>query len=225
MTVNPLLGSDSVRPFLQREDRGALLVARSSNPGAADLLDARLESGMPVSARIVELGLSWDPGGAVGFVVGATSPEAVAAIRRAAPDAPLLLPGRRRTGWRARGFGPRRTRCTCPRSGHLGEQRDRRSAAGCGPRSARLPRAYRADPRGGCTCMTVPLALIRNDDQAAHVSPGHPERPDRVLAILDGIAADAGLPHCRGWWLRTDVARSPGSSTPTTRFGASRDWR
>lgn len=93
VTVNPLLGSDSVMPFLRREDRGAFLVARSSNPGAADLLDARLESGKPLSARIVELGLEWDPGGAVGFVVGATRPEAVAAIRSAAPDAPLLLPG------------------------------------------------------------------------------------------------------------------------------------
>jgi orotidine-5'-phosphate decarboxylase len=93
VTVNPLLGSDSVMPFLEREDRGALLVARSSNPGAVDLLDERLASGMRVSARIVELGLGWDPGGAVGFVVGATRPEAVAEIRRAAPDAPLLLPG------------------------------------------------------------------------------------------------------------------------------------
>jgi orotidine 5'-phosphate decarboxylase subfamily 2 len=93
VTVNPLLGSDSVLPFLQRPDCGALLVARSSNPGAVDLLDARLEAGMPVSARIVELGLAWDPGGSVGFVVGATKPEAVAAVRAAAPDAPLLLPG------------------------------------------------------------------------------------------------------------------------------------
>jgi orotidine-5'-phosphate decarboxylase len=93
VTVNPLLGSDSVLPFLQREGRGALLVARSSNPGAADLLDAPLKSGVPVSALIVELGLKWDPGGAVGFVVGATKPQAVAAIRAAAPDAPLLLPG------------------------------------------------------------------------------------------------------------------------------------
>ena len=41
--------------------------------------------------------------------------------------------------------------------------------------------------------MTVPLALIRNDDQAAHASPGHPERPDRVVAILEGIAADSEL--------------------------------
>ena len=93
VTVNPLLGSDSVLPFLHRADRGALLVARSSNPGAVDLLDERLASGMRVSARIVELGLRWDPGGCVGFVVGATKPDAVAEIRRAAPDAPLLLPG------------------------------------------------------------------------------------------------------------------------------------
>jgi orotidine-5'-phosphate decarboxylase len=93
VTVNPLLGGDSLAPFLEREGRGILLVARSSNPGAADLLDARLETGAPVSLRIVELGLSLDPGGAVGFVVGATAPEAVAAIRGAAPTAPLLLPG------------------------------------------------------------------------------------------------------------------------------------
>jgi acetoin utilization deacetylase AcuC-like enzyme len=41
--------------------------------------------------------------------------------------------------------------------------------------------------------VTVPLALIRNDDQAEHVRDGHPERPDRVIAILDGIAADPVL--------------------------------
>ena len=80
-------------PFLDHEDRGILLVARSSNPGAADILDARLASGEPVSRRIVELGLAADPGGAVGFVVGATAPQEVEAIRSAAPAAPLLLPG------------------------------------------------------------------------------------------------------------------------------------
>jgi orotidine 5'-phosphate decarboxylase subfamily 2 len=93
VTVNPLLGADSLSPFLEREGRGILILARTSNPGASDLLDARLESGLPVSLRIVELGLSVDPGGAVGFVVGATAPSAVAAIRRAAPAVPLLLPG------------------------------------------------------------------------------------------------------------------------------------
>jgi acetoin utilization deacetylase AcuC-like enzyme len=53
--------------------------------------------------------------------------------------------------------------------------------------------------------VTVPLALIRNDDQAEHSSPGHPERPDRVVAILAGIAADpelAALP-----WLEAPAGR------------------
>jgi len=49
--------------------------------------------GTPVHRRIVELGLRWDPGGLVGFVVGATDPAAIAGIRAAAPHAPLLLPG------------------------------------------------------------------------------------------------------------------------------------
>ncbi len=93
VTVNPLLGGDSIRPFLDRDGRGVFLVARSSNPGATDLLDARLEDGLPVSMHIVEMGTRLDPGGAVGFVVGATAPNAVATIRRAAPAAPLLLPG------------------------------------------------------------------------------------------------------------------------------------
>jgi acetoin utilization deacetylase AcuC-like enzyme len=41
--------------------------------------------------------------------------------------------------------------------------------------------------------VTVSLALIRNEDQAEHASPGHPERPERVGAILEGIAANGEL--------------------------------
>ncbi len=93
VTLNPLLGRDSVAPFLVRPGRGCFLVARSSNPGAGDILDAATAEGPTVFERIVELGLSWDPGGSVGFVVGATDPAAVAAIRSRAPGHPLLLPG------------------------------------------------------------------------------------------------------------------------------------
>ena len=93
VTVNPLMGHDAVAPFLQRRSRGVFIVARSSNPGAADLLEQRLFDGSEVYERIVELGLGWDPGGTVGFVVGATAVDAVAAVRAAAPEAPLLLPG------------------------------------------------------------------------------------------------------------------------------------
>jgi orotidine 5'-phosphate decarboxylase subfamily 2 len=93
VTVNPLMGADAVAPFLQRRGRGAFIMARSSNRGAADLLEQRLFDGSAVYERIVDLGLSWDPGGAVGFVAGATAVDAVAAVRAAAPEAPLLIPG------------------------------------------------------------------------------------------------------------------------------------
>lgn len=93
VTVNPLMGHDAVAPFLSHRGRGAFIVARSSNPGASDVLERPLAGGGRVFERIVELGLRWDPGGAVGFVVGATAVDALAAVRAAAPDAPLLLPG------------------------------------------------------------------------------------------------------------------------------------
>ena len=93
ITVNPLLGGDAVAPFLAEPGHGVFLVARSSNPGAADLLDATLDGGAPLHRRIVELGRAWDPGGQVGFVVGATDPGMVAEVRAAAGDAPLLVPG------------------------------------------------------------------------------------------------------------------------------------
>jgi acetoin utilization deacetylase AcuC-like enzyme len=53
--------------------------------------------------------------------------------------------------------------------------------------------------------VTVPLALIKNDDQAEHQYHGHPERPDRVDAILQGIAADAVLAELP--WLDPPAAR------------------
>jgi len=93
VTLNPLLGGDSVAPFLARADRGVFLLARTSNPGAEDVLDARLASGERLFERLVDLGLGWDPGGLIGFVVGATSPESVRRVREKAPQAPLLIPG------------------------------------------------------------------------------------------------------------------------------------
>ena len=93
VTVNPLMGHDAVAPFLGRPERGAFLVTRSSNPGAADLFDTAITDHATVYSRIVDLGLGWDSDGAVGFVVGATEPSVVAWVRRRAVDAPLLLPG------------------------------------------------------------------------------------------------------------------------------------
>jgi orotidine 5'-phosphate decarboxylase subfamily 2 len=96
VTVNPLMGADSVEPWLARagEGRGVFLLARTSNPGAADLLEQRLDGGDALYERIADLATAWDGGrGAVGLVVGATAPEAIAALRSRAPRLPFLLPG------------------------------------------------------------------------------------------------------------------------------------
>ncbi len=92
ITVNALMGRDSVAPFLDRPGRGVFVLARTSNPGAADFLDH--PEAAPLYTRIVDIAGGWDPGGgAIGYVVGATSPQAIAEVRRRAPRAPLLLPG------------------------------------------------------------------------------------------------------------------------------------
>jgi orotidine 5'-phosphate decarboxylase subfamily 2 len=94
VTVNPLMGEDSVQPWLERDGRGVFLLARTSNPGAADLLEQQLKSGETVYEHIATLAARWDARrGDVGLVVGATAPEAIAALRRRNPTMPFLLPG------------------------------------------------------------------------------------------------------------------------------------
>ncbi|MBN1439461.1 MAG: orotidine-5'-phosphate decarboxylase [Anaerolineales bacterium] len=92
VTVNPYLGGDSVAPFLEREERGAIVLCRTSNPGAADLQLRRLD-GVPLFERVVELAQAWNKRGNVGLVAGATDPVAIARVRTLAPDLWLLVPG------------------------------------------------------------------------------------------------------------------------------------
>ena len=103
MTVNPLLGGDSIEPLV-REARshgaGLFVLVRTSNPGAAEIQDLELAEGGTVSERIAGIvtGLGADGVGAsglsdVGAVVGATAPGRVAALRERMPHAVFLLPG------------------------------------------------------------------------------------------------------------------------------------
>ena len=90
-TVNPYLGSDSVREFTSYADRGVYVLCRTSNPGATELqhLDA---GGRPVYRHVVALAERLNAEHNVGLVVGATAPAQVAEVRRAT-DLPFLLPG------------------------------------------------------------------------------------------------------------------------------------
>lgn len=93
VTVNPYLGGDSLEPFLAYEDRGVIILCRTSNAGATDLQD--LESGgrkiyQLVAERTVRL---WNRRGNCLLVVGATCPEELADVRQIVGNMPLLVPG------------------------------------------------------------------------------------------------------------------------------------
>jgi len=92
VTVNPYMGLDSLEPFLERSDRGVFVLALTSNPGSRDF--QRLKVGtMPLYQRVIRTARKWDTRGNVGFVVGATHPRELRAVRALAPDAPILIPG------------------------------------------------------------------------------------------------------------------------------------
>jgi orotidine-5'-phosphate decarboxylase len=93
VTVNPYMGEDSVRPFLARPDRGAILLCRTSNPGAKDFQDLLID-GLPLYRRVAERAAGhWNEHRNLMLVVGATYPREMADLRRAHPEVPFLVPG------------------------------------------------------------------------------------------------------------------------------------
>ena len=92
LTVNPLLGGDSVQSFSCREDRGVFLLCHTSNPGAKDLQELDC-GGDPFYERIASAAQGWNARGNVGLVVGATFPRQLERVRAIAPDMWILLPG------------------------------------------------------------------------------------------------------------------------------------
>ncbi len=93
VTINPYMGEDSVRPFLARPDRGAVLLCRTSNAGARDFQDL-LVDGLPLYRRVAERAAGhWNQLRNLMLVVGATYPREMADLRRAHPEIPFLVPG------------------------------------------------------------------------------------------------------------------------------------
>jgi orotidine-5'-phosphate decarboxylase len=97
-TVNPLLGRDSLEPYVDGPLAPFLLV-RTSNPGAADVMDVELAGGGRLWERLAALAADLgEPGpesglADVGAVTGATEPEHLARMRELMPHTPFLLPG------------------------------------------------------------------------------------------------------------------------------------
>ena len=87
-TVSPYMGADTLEPFTEYADRAVYVLCLTSNPGAADFETPR-RLYLDVARKMAEI----DRHGNIGLVVGATQSRRIAAVRRAAPELPFLLPG------------------------------------------------------------------------------------------------------------------------------------
>jgi orotidine-5'-phosphate decarboxylase len=93
VTVNPYMGADSVRPFLARQDRGVMVLCRTSNSGAKDFQDLSFD-GLPLYRHVAQHAAShWNQHGNLMLVVGATVPREMAELRAAHPQLSFLVPG------------------------------------------------------------------------------------------------------------------------------------
>ena len=102
ITVNPYLGVDGIKPFVEAcnaADKGIFVLVKTSNPSSGELQD-KLVDGRPVYLRVADLVSEWgkDSMGELGYsrvcaVVGATHPEEGERAREALPHTFFLVPG------------------------------------------------------------------------------------------------------------------------------------
>jgi orotidine-5'-phosphate decarboxylase len=93
VTVNPYMGFDSVEPYMEWTDRGAIVLCRTSNAGGSDLQFLNVD-GKPLYQHVAALVAGqWNRNGQCALVVGATFPEELAQVRAIVGEMPLLVPG------------------------------------------------------------------------------------------------------------------------------------
>ena len=92
VTLNPYMGYDSLRPFIERKEKGVFILCLTSNPGSKDFQMLEFE-GKPLYRVVAEKVAYWNKDNNCGLVVGATVPEQLKEIRELAGDMPLLIPG------------------------------------------------------------------------------------------------------------------------------------
>ncbi len=101
VTVNPYLGSDGVKPFIdvcKEEKKGLFILVKTSNPSSGEFQD-QLVDGRPLYELVGEKVAQWgeecmgDSYSYVGAVVGATYPEMGKILRRIMPKSYILVPG------------------------------------------------------------------------------------------------------------------------------------
>jgi orotidine-5'-phosphate decarboxylase len=92
ITINPYMGYDSVKPFIQDAQKGVFILALTSNPGANDFQNLQVGKDS-LYQYVARKALEWNKNNNCGLVVGATDMEGFEIIRHTTPDLPILVPG------------------------------------------------------------------------------------------------------------------------------------
>ena len=93
VTVNPYLGKEALEPFLERTNKGIIVLVRTSNPGAGEFQDLPVD-GKPLYQLVAKhIANEWNTNGNCAVVVGATYPEELKTVREIIGDIPILIPG------------------------------------------------------------------------------------------------------------------------------------
>lgn len=109
VTVNPYLGTDGIKPFVdvcKEEKKGIFVLVKTSNPSSGEFQDKPVD-GRPLYELVAEKVNEWsaecmgDVYSYVGCVVGATYPEMGKALRKLMPNTYILVPGYGAQGGRA----------------------------------------------------------------------------------------------------------------------------
>ncbi len=114
VTVNPYLGSDGIKPFVdvcKEENKGIFILVKTSNPSSGEFQD-QLIDGVPLYEKVAKKVDEWgkdhmgDDYSYVGAVVGATYPEMGKALRSVMPKSYILVPGYGAQGGQAKDLAP-----------------------------------------------------------------------------------------------------------------------
>lgn len=92
VTLNPYMGYDSLRPFIEYKEKGVFVLCLTSNTGSKDFQHLSAD-GMPLYRHVAEKVKFWDKDHNCGLVVGATQPDELQEIRSVSGDMPILIPG------------------------------------------------------------------------------------------------------------------------------------
>ena len=93
VTVAPYMGEDSVKPFLNYENRWVIVLGLTSNKGSHDFQLTADANGERLFEKVLRVAQTWGTTDNMMFVVGATQGSLFEDIRRVAPNHFLLVPG------------------------------------------------------------------------------------------------------------------------------------